>query len=149
KVILFCLVAFIASLASGQQPIPCSNYNVDCISVDVPISTPRLKFQDKKGTLTVQSFLFAIYTPHGKFQDILTQHASDPKQMRKSIRNLLKDKVPATAELYYNPVSPTIDANAVPILKKPKKVSLKAMGLPAGIAGGKPPKPGATMGTMV
>lgn len=148
--VLFCLVTLVASLASAQNtPVPCSAYNVDCISVTVPISTTMLKFQDKNGKLTIQSGLFALYTPYGKVHDIFYNPNADEKQMRKDFLKLLKDKVPATAELYYNPISPTIDENAVPILKKPKKVSLKAMGFPAGIPGGKPPKPGATMGTIV
>lgn len=144
--LLFSLTLLISGVSTAEET---KAYRPpDTISVDVPSTYYKLKFTENKGNTTLQSAAFAVYAPLGKLNDITTQHASNPKEMRKQILKLIKEKVPAVCEIYYNPSSPNFDGNEV-LIQPAKKVSLQALGLPAGIAGGKPPKPGVTMGTFV
>lgn len=102
--------------------------------VAIEVSSNHTSYKEKNGTLQYQSSALLIYDIRGQIMDA----GNDIK----AIKKLLKSSLPGVCEIYYNPVSPTLDSNAELILMK--KVKLKAMGLPS-FKG----KVGKVMGTWV
>lgn len=103
--------------------------------VAIEVSSNQTSYKEKNGQYQFQSSALLLYDIRGQLMDA----GSDPK----AIKSLLKSSLAGVCEIYYNPVSPTLDSNAELIIMK--KVKLKAMGLPNIFKG----KAGKVMGTWV